>query len=62
MKTYLFFFAMICCLAVKAQPGNQPYLVKSLSGQSISSAKIEASGGSITVTGVNGSEASWKFL
>jgi hypothetical protein len=58
MKTYLLLFAMICCsLAIKAQSDKQPYLIKSLSGQSISSAKIDASGGSITVMGVNGSEA-----
>jgi hypothetical protein len=58
MKTYLLPLAMLCCsLALHAQSDKQPYLTKSLSGQSISSAKLEASGGSITVRGVNGSEA-----
>lgn len=58
MKTYLLFFVMICCsIAIKAQTDKQPYLVKSLSGESVNSAKINGSGGSITVTGVNASEA-----
>jgi len=58
MKTIFFFLAMTCCgLAVKAQTDKQPYLTKSLAGENISSAKLEASGGSISVTGVNASEA-----
>lgn len=58
MKTVLFLFATICCgVAVKAQTDKQPYLTKSLSGQNINNARMEASGGSINVTGVNESEA-----
>ncbi len=58
MKKYLLFLAIICCgAAVKAQSDKQPYLVKSLSGESVNSAKINGSGGSITVKGVNASEA-----
>ncbi len=58
MRKYLLFAALFCCgTAVKAQTDKQPYLTKSLSGQSITSAKIDASGGSIGVTGVNGTEA-----
>jgi len=58
MKTYLILFAaMFCSLVLKAQTDKQPYLTKSLSGQNINNAKLEASGGSISVTGVNESEA-----
>ena len=58
MKTYLLLIAiMYCSASIKAQSYKQPYLVKSLSNESISSAKINASGGSISVTGVNASEA-----
>ena len=58
MKTYFLFAAIIfCSLVLKAQTNNQPYLTKPLSGESITDAKISASGGSISVTGVTGSEA-----
>lgn len=58
MKTYLFLLAIFSySIATKAQSDKQPYLVKSLSGESVNSAKINGSGGSITVTGVNASEA-----
>jgi hypothetical protein len=58
MKTSLFFIMVICCsIVVKAQSDKQPYLVKSLSAESINSAKINASGGSISVIGINASEA-----
>ncbi|MEP6684139.1 MAG: hypothetical protein ABJA35_12800 [Parafilimonas sp.] len=58
MKLYLPVLAFICCsIMANAQSDKQPYLVKSLSGESISSAKITGSGGSINVTGVNASEA-----
>lgn len=52
MKKYFLFLAMFSCsIALKAQSDKQPYLTKSLAGESITSAKIDASGGSITVTG-----------
>ncbi len=58
MKIYFIFLAITCfSLAIKAQSDKQPYLTKSLAGETISSAKINGSGGSITVTGVNASEA-----
>ncbi len=58
MKSFLLFLGIICCsVHIKAQSDNQPYLVKSLSGESVNSAKINASGGSISVTGVNAFEA-----
>jgi hypothetical protein len=58
MKTYLFSLIIICYgVIAKAQSDKQPYLIKSLSAESINSAKINASGGSITVMGVNASEA-----
>ncbi len=58
MRTYLLFAAIFCCcITLKAQTEKQPYLTKSLSGESITSAKIYASGGSIEVTGVIGTEA-----
>ena len=58
MKSSFLFLMIICCsIAAKAQSDKQPYLVKSLTGESINSAKINASGGSISVMGVNASEA-----
>jgi hypothetical protein len=58
MKVCLLFISIICCsVASKAQSDKQPYRIESLSGKSITSAKINASGGSISVSGVNESEA-----
>jgi hypothetical protein len=49
---------MICGdFALKAQDEKQPYMVKSLSGEAITDAKLQASGGSISITGVQASEA-----
>ena len=58
MKPFLFSLAILGCgLTLKAQTDKQPFLTRSLSGQNISNARMEASGGSISVTGVNESEA-----
>jgi hypothetical protein len=58
MKKYFLLAAIVCCsLVLKAQDESQPYMVKSMSTEAITDAKLQASGGSITVTGVNGSEA-----
>ena len=58
MKKYFLLAIIISCsLALKAQDDQQPYMTKSLSGEAITDARLEASGGSIAVTGVNGTEA-----
>ena len=58
MKKYLLLIAIIgFSVSIKAQSDKQPYLVKSLSGEAVNSAKINTSGGSISVMGVNASEA-----
>jgi hypothetical protein len=58
MKKVFFISATICCsLVLKAQTDQQPYITKPLADQNISSARMEGSGGSISVTGVNASEA-----
>ena len=53
MKKYFFLllFATIC-IAVNAQNRSEkePYLTKSLSGESVSSVKAETSGGNISVS------------
>src|ERR1041385_2453330 len=58
MKPFLFSLAIMGCgLTLSAQSDKEPFLTKSLAGQNISDARMEASGGSISVTGVNESEA-----
>jgi hypothetical protein len=58
MKKYFLFTAIIFCnLVLKAQRDKQPYLIRPLSGKAINDAKINASGGSISVTGVSDAEA-----
>src|SRR6187551_2253657 len=54
-------FLLIACLAVSmqvmAQTQDNPYLTKSLQGQSIKNVKVETSGGSIDVDGITSGEA-----
>jgi hypothetical protein len=58
MRTLLLFIAILCCsVTTKAQSGKQAFLTKTLSGLAINSAKVMASGGSISVTGVDESQA-----
>ncbi len=58
MRTYLLFIAIFCCsIATKAQSDKQPFLTKTLSGLAINTAKVVASGGSISATGVDESQA-----
>lgn len=56
-KLLLIATVLTATLLVNAQSDKEPYLTKSLSGQSINAAKVETSGGSILVNGVSGSEA-----
>lgn len=44
-------------LTAQNKTGEKPYLTKSLSGASINNVEVKTSGGSISVTGVNPSEA-----
>ncbi len=58
MKKYLILLAMAAfSLVSKAQTDKEPYLTKSLGSESLSSAKVKTTGGSITVMGGNASEA-----
>src|SRR6185312_13346816 len=60
MKKIVFFLLLAnICLAINAQnrSSKEPYLTRSLSGQSIKNVTAETSGGNITVTAVNSSEA-----
>ena len=58
MRSLLLFIAIFSCgLALKAQDEKQPYLVKSLSGEAVTDAKLRASGGSITVIGITSGDA-----
>jgi DUF4097 and DUF4098 domain-containing protein YvlB len=60
MKKIVFFLLLSSiCLAINAQnrSSKAPYLTKSLSGESIKNITAETSGGNITVTAVNSSEA-----
>jgi hypothetical protein len=60
MKKYFFLFLLAnICLAVNAQTTSdkEPYLTKSLSGESVNNVKVETSGGNISVFGVNPSES-----
>jgi hypothetical protein len=60
MKKYFFLFLLVnICLAVNAQTKSEkePYLTKSLSGESVSNVMAETSGGNISVTGVAPSDS-----
>ncbi|HSU50600.1 MAG TPA: hypothetical protein VLJ41_08415 [Segetibacter sp.] len=60
MKKLLFFMLISAtCSSLVAQDVNSetPYMTKSLSGASIKNVEVKTSGGSISVTGVNPSEA-----
>lgn len=58
MRSFFLLVAMLSCgLVLKAQDEKQPYMTKSLSNDAISDAKLQTSGGGITVTGVSGNEA-----
>src|SRR5688500_6981714 len=58
MKKYslLLAFAILAVLSL-AQTKDEPYQTKSLANESIKNVKVETSGGSISVAGVNNSEA-----
>ena len=60
MKKYLLFFLLVACnLGVVAQPKSEkePYMTKSLSNESVKNVEVTTSGGSISVSGVNASDA-----
>ena len=60
MKKYFFLFLLAnICLAVNAQnrSDKEPYLTKSLSGESVSNVLAETSGGNISVFGVTPSDS-----
>jgi DUF4097 and DUF4098 domain-containing protein YvlB len=60
MKKYFFLFLLAnICLAVNAQTRSdkEPYLTKSLSGESVSNVVAETSGGNISVSGVTASDS-----
>jgi len=60
MKKYLLLsFVTLQCALLNAQIKNdqQPFLTKPLKGESVSNVKVETSGGSISVTGVNDAES-----
>lgn len=57
-KILLLVTALSAIIITNAQDGKeQPYMTKSLSGDNIKSAKAQTSGGSISVSGVEGSQA-----
>lgn len=58
MKTFLLILVMVLPSAFlfAQKAGEAPYLVKSLSGESIKNVEVKTSGGSISVTGVNQNE------
>ena len=60
MKKYFFFLLLAnICLAVNAQTKSEkePYLTKSLSGESVNNVRAETSGGNISVSGVGPSDS-----
>jgi len=58
MKKYFLFISLVAMnAAVKAQSDKEPYITKSLSNQSIQNVKVQTSGGSISVAGVNPGDA-----
>lgn len=56
-KCTLFFIATVSVLLSYAQSKEEPYQTRSLATESIKNVKVETSGGSISVTGGNNSEA-----
>lgn len=56
-KCTLLFIAIVSVLLSYAQSKEEPYQTKSLATESIKNVKVETSGGSISVTGGNNSEA-----
>jgi hypothetical protein len=56
-KIFLLVTALTSIIYTNAQNDKEPYMTKSLSGQSVNSAKAETSGGSIQVSGVSDNEA-----
>jgi hypothetical protein len=57
-KYFLFLLVSVSCLVSFAQKDNKdPYLTKSLSSDNVKQVNVQTSGGSISVTGVNPSEA-----
>jgi hypothetical protein len=60
MKKYLLFFLFAALqLTVRAQfkSDKEPYMTKSLTNESVKNVEVQTSGGSISVSGVNASEA-----
>jgi hypothetical protein len=56
-KIFLLLAALTATLYVTAQTNQEPFMTKSLANDNVQSAKVETSGGNITVNGVSGSEA-----
>jgi len=60
MKKFLFllaFLSQVCFAIAQSKSDKEPYLTKSLSGESVKNIEAKTSGGSITVTGGNSSDA-----
>jgi len=58
MKHFLFLLLAGVSLGVYGQTGKgEPYLVKSLSGESIKNVEVKTSGGSISVSGATAGES-----
>ena len=59
MKKYLslLLFAVLNVLMVNAQTNQEPFMMKSLSNESIRNVEAQTSGGSIAVSGVNAGES-----
>jgi hypothetical protein len=56
-KVSFLLFLLSAFVGASAQTNKEPYLTKSLSGESIKEVEARTSGGSISVSGVSGSEA-----
>lgn len=56
-KNSLLLAILVSAISIQAQTKEEPYQTKSLANESINNVKVETSGGSISVTGVNNSEA-----
>ena len=56
-KNYLLLLVTMSFFLVQAQSNEEPYQTKSLAADNIKNVNVETSGGSISVTGVNNSEA-----
>jgi len=60
MKKIIFLFMLVCyslCIHAQNNSDKEPYLTKSLSKETIKDVQVKTSGGSISVSGVNSSEA-----